>query len=118
MKIGVAKNKKKIFVSLYKKNIELHPLWLRERVNNRELLDKNTGQRLYDPSELNHKLKIKRALTRKGMTKNVLLKIIRNQLSDTYNKKKADFVINTSKTKNHSFKMILTKINNIMDKYA
>ena len=62
MKIGVAKNKKKIFVSLYKKNIELHPLWLRERVNNQELLDQNTGQRLYDPSDLNQRLKIKRAL--------------------------------------------------------
>ena len=62
MKIGVAKNKKKIFVSFHKKNIELHPLWLRERVNNREFLDQNTGQRLYDPSDLNHGLKIKKAL--------------------------------------------------------
>ena len=65
MKIGVARNKKKIFVSLYKKNIELHPLWLRERVNNKKLLDKNTGQRLYDTSDLNHKLKIKRALIKR-----------------------------------------------------
>ena len=65
MKIGVAKNKKKIFVSLHNKNIELHPLWLRERVNNRELLDQNTGQRLYNPSDLNHGLKIKKALIRK-----------------------------------------------------
>ena len=62
MRIGVAKNKKKIFVYLYNKNIELHPLWLRERVNSHELLDTNTGQRLYDPSELNKKLKIKKAL--------------------------------------------------------
>ena len=67
MKIGVAKNKKKIFVFLHKKNIELHPLWLRERVNNQELLDKNTGQRLYDPSDLNHKLKIKKALINKKL---------------------------------------------------
>tara|TARA_A100001011_G_scaffold367098_1_gene420233 strand:- start:2074 stop:3186 length:1113 start_codon:yes stop_codon:yes gene_type:complete len=67
MKIGVAKNKKKIFVSLYKKNIELHPLWLRERVNNQGLLDKNTGQRLYDPADLNHKLKIKKALIKKKL---------------------------------------------------
>ncbi len=62
MKIGVAKNKKKIFVSFYKKNIELHPLWLRERVNNQDLLDQNTGQRLYDPSDLNLDLKIRKAL--------------------------------------------------------
>ncbi len=62
MKIGVAKNKKKIFVSFYKKNIELHPLWLRERVNNQGLLDQNTGQRLYDPSDLNQALRIRKAL--------------------------------------------------------
>ena len=62
MKIGVAKNKKKIFVYLHRKNIELHPLWLRERVNIQGLLDKNTGQRLYDPSDLNKKIKIEKAL--------------------------------------------------------
>ncbi len=62
MKIGIAKNKKKIFVSLYNKNIEIHPLWLRERVNDSEHLDKNNNQRLYNPSELNKRLKIKKAL--------------------------------------------------------
>jgi len=67
---------------------------------------------------LPRKLKIQRALARKGMKKNILLKILKNQLSDTYKKKKADFVINTSRTKNHSFKMILKKINNIMSDYA
>ena len=61
MRIGVAKNKKKIFVHFHKKNIELHPLWLRERVSCKDLLDVNTGQRLYDPSILNHKLKIQNA---------------------------------------------------------
>ena len=61
MRIGVAKNKKKIFVYFHKKNIELHPLWLRERVSSKDLLDVNTGQRLYDPSILNHKLKIQNA---------------------------------------------------------
>ena len=65
MKIGIDKSKKRIFVSSYKKNIELHPLWLRERVNNRELLDKDTGQRLYDPSDLNQGLKIKKALIKR-----------------------------------------------------
>ena len=64
------------------------------------------------------KLKIQRALVRKGMTKNILLKIIKNQLSDAYKKKRADFVINTSRTKSHSFKMILEKISNIMNDYA
>ena len=60
------------------------------------------------------KLKIQRAMVRKGMTKDVLLKLIKSQLSDSYKKKKADFLINTSKTKQHSFKMILEAISNIM----
>ena len=32
--------------------IEIHPMWLRERVNNKEFLDKKTKQRLFDPSLL------------------------------------------------------------------
>jgi len=62
--------------------------------------------------------KIQRALVRKGMTKDILLKIIKSQKSDTYKKKRADFIINTSKPKNHSFKMILKAIDNIMDQNA
>ena len=57
MKIGVAKNKKKIFVNVLNKNTEIHPLWLRERVNNTDYLDKNNGQRLYEPSEIKKKPK-------------------------------------------------------------
>ena len=64
MKIESQRTRRR-FLFLCTKNIELHPLWLRERVNNQELLDKNTGQRLYDPSDLNHKLKIKRALIKR-----------------------------------------------------
>ena len=60
------------------------------------------------------KLKIQRALKRKGMTKNTLLKLIKSQLSNGYKKKKADYLINTSKSKPHSFKMILEVISNIM----
>ena len=67
---------------------------------------------------LPRKLKIKRALRRKGMKKNILLKILKNQLSDRHKKKKADFIINTSKTKNHSFKMILDIISNIIKNHA
>jgi len=67
---------------------------------------------------LPRKLKIQRALARKGMKKTILLKIIENQLSDSYKKKGADFIINTSKTKNHSFKMILRAINNIINQNA
>ena len=67
---------------------------------------------------LPRKNKIQRALVRKGMTKDILLRIIKSQKSDAYKKRKADFIINTSKPKNHSFKMILKAIDNIMDQNA
>ncbi len=62
MRIGVAKNKKKIFLHAISKNTEIHPLWLRERITNSNYLDKNNGQRLYEPSEIKKNLKIKSAL--------------------------------------------------------
>ncbi len=65
MKIGVAKNNKKILLFQNKRNIEIHPLWLRERVTNSDMLDKNNGQRLYEPSELSDNLKIKNALIKR-----------------------------------------------------
>ena len=52
------------------------------------------------------------------MKKDILLKIIKNQLSDSYKKKRADYIINTSKTKKHSFKMILEAISNILEQNA
>jgi len=61
MKIVVDSSKKKIFVSLYNKNIEIHPLWLRERVNNKNLFDHLTEQRTYDPSTINNTIEIKNA---------------------------------------------------------
>ena len=64
------------------------------------------------------KTKILRAMARKGMKKGIILKILKNQLSDSYKKKKSDFVINTSKTKNHSFKVILGVISNIIKNHA
>ena len=60
------------------------------------------------------KIKIKRAIKRKGMTKKIVLKILKNQISDTYKKKKSHYIINTTKTKSHSFKAVLSIINNII----
>ena len=60
------------------------------------------------------KTKIKRAMKRKGMKRNILLKIIESQLSDAYKKKKSDIVINTSRPKKETFKMILNSIDNII----
>ena len=62
MRIGVAKNKKKIFLYALSQNTEIHPLWLRERITNSNYLDKNNGQRLYEPSNIKKNLKIKSAL--------------------------------------------------------
>ena len=62
MKLGVAKNKKKILVSGYNNSMVIHPMWLRERVTDAKYLDKNNGQRLYDPSKIKKNIKIERAL--------------------------------------------------------
>ena len=58
MRIQVVK--KKVYLKLPKKHLEIHPFWLRERAKNKNLVDKNTDQRLYDPSDLNHRIKIKK----------------------------------------------------------
>ena len=67
MRIQVAK--KKVYLKLPKKNLEIHPFWLRERAKNKNLVDKNTEQRLYDPSDLNHKIKIKKTSINKNSLK-------------------------------------------------
>ena len=64
------------------------------------------------------KTKIQRAISRGGITKQTILQILKHQLGDAYKKKKADFIINTSKPKKHSFKMILDAITNIMKNNA
>ena len=38
---------------------EIHPFWLRERVNEEAYFDQGTQQRLYDPTLLNSDIKIK-----------------------------------------------------------
>ena len=63
-------------------------------------------------------VKQRRALQRKGMTKSLFLTIFKHQTGDKYKKKKANFIINTTKTKLQTFKMILQIINNIMIKNA
>ena len=44
-------DKKVIFINNHNK-IEIHPIWLRERVRDEKFLDKNNDQRLFDPSFL------------------------------------------------------------------
>tara|TARA_B110000285_G_C15009813_1_gene555810 strand:+ start:54 stop:1151 length:1098 start_codon:yes stop_codon:yes gene_type:complete len=46
--------------------VEIHPIWLRERVDNREFLDKKTSQRLFDPSLLEN-IKIENAVINQNL---------------------------------------------------
>jgi len=64
VRIEISHNK--VFLKLTKKKLEIHPLWLRERARLNNLYDKNTDQRLYDPSELKTNLKIKKASISNG----------------------------------------------------
>jgi len=45
---------------------EIHPFWLRERVDGEEYLDKGTQQRLFDPSSMNSEVIIKKAKINEG----------------------------------------------------
>jgi len=65
MKIEVVNNNV-ILVKPSKENFEIHPLWLRERAKTNELVDKYNDQRLYDPSQLDQNLKIKKAIMSNG----------------------------------------------------
>ena len=57
MKIELSNNK--VFLDDQGLKKEIHPFWLRERVNGENFVDKNTQQRLFDPTELKGKIKIK-----------------------------------------------------------
>ena len=62
------------------------------------------------------KIRKQRAIRRRGMQKKILVKIIKSQLSDKIKKKKADFIINTSASKDWCFNKILKTIKQIKDK--
>ena len=59
MKIELENNK--VFFENKGLKKEIHPFWLRERVNNDEYLDKNTQQRKFDPTSLQTNVSIKQA---------------------------------------------------------
>ncbi len=47
MKIEI--DSKKVFINSGNNKEEIHPFWLRERINNEDALDKGNQQRLFDP---------------------------------------------------------------------
>ncbi len=56
MKIELENNK--VFFENKGLKIEIHPFWLRERVNDESFVDKKTQQRLFDPTELQNDIQI------------------------------------------------------------
>ena len=59
MKIELSNNK--VFYKNGTSSEEIHPFWLRERVNGEKYLDKGTQQRLFDPTSLDVEVQIKEA---------------------------------------------------------
>ncbi len=59
MKIELNENKIYFYNGSLKK--EIHPFWLRERVDGEEFLDKGTQQRLFDPTSLDNEISINKA---------------------------------------------------------
>jgi len=59
-------NENKVFFNNGKSVQEIHPFWLRERVDGEEFLDKGTQQRLFDPSTMDGKIIIKDAQIKNG----------------------------------------------------
>jgi len=57
MKIELSDNK--VFFESNGSKKEIHPFWLRERVNGESFVDKGTQQRLFDPTELKGNIEIK-----------------------------------------------------------
>ena len=58
MKIELSNNK--VFFEKEGLKKEIHPFWLRERVNEEAFVDKVTQQRLFDPTELKKNIEIKK----------------------------------------------------------
>ena len=54
-------NQNKVFYNNGSEKKEIHPFWLRERVNGGEYLDKGTQQRLFDPTSLSSNISINKA---------------------------------------------------------
>ena len=51
-------NENKVYFNNGSVKKEIHPFWLRERVDGEEFLDKGTQQRLFDPTTLSSEISI------------------------------------------------------------
>ena len=62
------------------------------------------------------KIREKRALQRKGMTKSIFELILKNQVKDTIRTKKSDYLINTSSTKSKTCLQVRATVYDILKK--
>ena len=53
-------NENKVYFNNGSLKKEIHPFWLRERVDGEDFLDKGTQQRLFDPTSLSNEISIKK----------------------------------------------------------
>ena len=58
-------NENKVYFNNGSVKKEIHPFWLRERVDGEEFLDKGTQQRLFDPTTLSSEISINTATINK-----------------------------------------------------
>ena len=97
-------NQNKIFFNNGKSVQEIHPFWLRERVDGDEYLDKGTQQRLFDPSQMDGEIIIKKAQIKNGILEvgfndGVNSKLDLNKLESEFSDK--DIIIKTLSTHWH-----------------
>ena len=59
-------NENKVLFNNGKSVQEIHPFWLRERVDGDEFLDRGTQQRLFDPSTMSGEIIIKKVKIKNG----------------------------------------------------
>ena len=74
-------NKNKVLFNNGSTIQEIHPFWLRERVEGEEFLDKRTQQRLFDPSSMNTEIIIKEVTLLNNITPKNLVDSIANELN-------------------------------------
>ena len=91
MKIEI--DSKKVFISSEDNKEEIHPFWLRERINNEDALDKGNQQRLFDPNSINTNIDIEKIENEDG-----LLNLFFND--GTNYKIKEDQILNEYKSQN------------------
>ena len=93
-------NNNKVFLENKGLRKEIHPFWLRERVNGEEYLDEITQQRLFDPTELKNDIKID-----KLKLSDDFLEVSFND--GTYNKFSIENILNELKNNNHNIEKVV-----------